>query len=1019
VRRETDHIERAGLVAAVEQAADSIVITDTEGRIQYVNPAFTAMTGYSSAETVGQNPRALKSGQHPPAFYRELWGTISSGRVWHGELINRRKDGTLYHEEMQITPVQGSNGEITSYIAIKRDVTERRKAEDAQRLLAAIVESSDDAIAAFTPAGTILTWNRGAELIFGYSAGEAIGKHVAMLVARPGGLAYLTAQVLQGNSVSQFQGLCRAADGRTFEVSVTGSPIKNAAGEVIAIAAVLRDISERKKAEHAQALLASIVESSEAAIHSVSLDGTILSWNQGAEGIFGYSNQEIIGKSAAVLAPPGREGEVRECLGAVGKGCTVGPFDTVLQGKDGGGVAVSLSISPIRNPAGEVVGAAGIARDIGKRLEAERKLRESEERFREVFEHAPFGLCLTGLDGRITQVNAALCRMLGFSKEEMLGTAWAQRTHPDDLDSFLRSMEQWWKDPSGCMEVEQRYIQRDGNVLWGRVRISLVRDRGGDPLLRVVHVEDITERKRAQDELIYAREGAEAANRAKSCFLANMSHEIRTPMNGVLGMLQLLAETKLTAEQLEYANVAQESGRVLLALIDDILDLSKIEARKISLERLTFNLRHTVEEVVQLLRVQANAKGIEFHSRLAEEIPVFLRGDAHRLRQVLTNLCANAIKFTERGEVTLEAALESRGNDSATVRFAITDTGIGIPPDRVASLFLPFVQADASTTRKYGGTGLGLAICRQLAELMGGTIGVNSREGQGSTFWFTATFELTPRGEQPTGSERIEVSSGARRETIHSRPRARILVAEDNATNRKVAMAQLRKLGYKAGAVTNGAEAIQAVKHGHYDLVLMDCQMPVMDGFEAARSIRRMQESIPIIAITADAMPADRDRCLIEGMSDYLAKPVELSRLSEVLARWLPESSIGDSSQATEQSIGERSKVIFNGESLLRRLMGDRRLAKTVVKGFLRDTPSQLNNLRMRLDEADGTGARLQAHSLTGAAATVAAEGLHAVALAMEEAGIAGQLEDCGELLPRAVEEFERYKNALEQAGWV
>jgi CheY-like chemotaxis protein len=216
----------------------------------------------------------------------------------------------------------------------------------------------------------------------------------------------------------------------------------------------------------------------------------------------------------------------------------------------------------------------------------------------------------------------------------------------------------------------------------------------------------------------------------------------------------------------------------------------------------------------------------------------------------LTNLCANAIKFTERGEVTLEAALESRGNDSATVRFAITDTGIGIPPDRVASLFLPFVQADASTTRKYGGTGLGLAICRQLVALMGGTIGVDSREGQGSTFWFTASFELMPRGERPTESERIEGSFGARRETIHSRPGARILVAEDNVTNRQVALAQLRKLGYKASAVTNGAEAIEAVKHGHYDLVLMDCQMPVMDGFEVARSIRRMQAGIPIIAIT-------------------------------------------------------------------------------------------------------------------------------------------------------------------------
>ena len=244
-------------------------------------------------------------------------------------------------------------------------------------------------------------------------------------------------------------------------------------------------------------------------------------------------------------------------------------------------------------------------------------------------------------------------------------------------------------------------------------------------------------------------------------------------------------------------------------------------------------------------------------------------------------------------------------------------------------------------------------------------------------------------------------------------------MAEDNATNRKVALSQLRKLGYETGAATNGAEAIEAVKHGHYDLVLMDCQMPVMDGFEAARSIRRMSAGIPIVAITAHAMPADRDRCLVEGMNDYLAKPVELSRLSEVLARWLPESGDCDTSHATEQSTAEQAKSIFDGEALLRRLMGDRRLAKIVVKGFLKDTPTQLNNLRMRLDEADRAGARLQAHSITGAAATVAAEGLHAVALAIEEAGIAGELEHCGELLPRAVEEFERYKRTLEQSGWV
>ena len=355
--RESGIIEQAGLVAAVEQTADGIVITDTDGKIQYVNPAFTAMTGYTSEEAVGQYPRILKSGLEPAEFYAELWNTIRSGRVWHGELINRRKDGTFYHEEMRITPVRDSKGEIASYIAIKHDVTERRAAEEAQRFLAAIVESSEDAIVAYTPAGIILTWNRGAETIFGYTAEEAIGKHVSMLAERPAGLAHFTEQVLQGKVVSQYEGLCRRKDGRTIHVSVTGSPIRNAAGEVVAISAVLRDISERQEAEQARALLASIVESSDDAIHSVSLDGTIVSWNRGAEMLFGYSRQEIIGQSAAILAPPGRGDELRQILGTVRDGFSICPFERVFLGKDGRAIDVQVSISPIRNPAGEVVGA--------------------------------------------------------------------------------------------------------------------------------------------------------------------------------------------------------------------------------------------------------------------------------------------------------------------------------------------------------------------------------------------------------------------------------------------------------------------------------------------------------------------------------------------------------------------------------------------------------------------------------------------------------------------------------------
>lgn len=298
--------EPGSLAAGIEQISDGIVITDANGRIEFVNPAFSEMTGYTSEEAVGQNPRILKSNRQSPAFYEEMWSTIRQGRVWRGDVINRRKDGTLYHEEMRITPVRRSDGEVASYIAIKRDVTEQRAAEEAQRFLAAIVDSSQDAIIAYSPAGIILTWNHGAQLIYGYSSEEAIGKPLSMLVAPEElpRLAEIFDQVVRGYSIPRFEGVWLRQDGRRLPVSVAVSPIRNSAGELVAISNIVRDISERHEAEQTRALLASIVESSEDAIHCVSMDGTIVSWNRGAEVLFGYSSEEIIGKSVAMLAPP-------------------------------------------------------------------------------------------------------------------------------------------------------------------------------------------------------------------------------------------------------------------------------------------------------------------------------------------------------------------------------------------------------------------------------------------------------------------------------------------------------------------------------------------------------------------------------------------------------------------------------------------------------------------------------------------------------------------------------------------
>jgi PAS domain S-box-containing protein len=899
-----------------------------------------------------------------------------------------------------------------------------RAAEEAQRFLGAIVENSQDAILATTPAGVIVAWNRGAEAIFGHSAGDAIGKPVSMLMA-PGRLpelACFTERLLQGITVSQYESMCLRKDGREFPVSVTGAPILDSAGEVLAMSAILRDISDRRQAERklrqSEDLFREVFEHAPGGMFVCGLDGRLTQVNTAFCRMLGYSEQELIGKTWTELTHPD---DLENCLRweeRLHRDPNLSPDgEKRYVHRSGAVVWVHVRISSVRDAAGNPLYFVVHVDDITERKRTEEALRESEDLFRGVFEHAPGGVCVGGLDGRLIQVNTAFCRMLGYSEQELIGNAWMSLIHPDDLEPALRRSKQLLKDPGGSIDVEMRYIHRNGSVVWVRVRVSPVCDSGGSPVYLVVHADDIseakraeqalresenrfritadgcpsalwvtdaegevqfinqayqescgttyelvregkwqflihpddapeyvaafqravrehapfraearvrradgewrwldslaqprfspngeflghvglspditerkqaqqalerseekfrqlaenvhevfwmmhpagnemlyispayehiwgrtcasiyqdprswmeavhpddleqagikaqrqlqgdpieleyrirtpggqekwirsrafpirdqagqlirvvgiaeeiTERKRYEAELIRAREGADAANRAKSCFLTNMSHEIRTPMNGVLGMVQLLLETDLTPEQREYVAVAQTSGQALLALIDDILDLSRIEARKIVLENLSFNLRDAVEGACGILRVEADAKGLDFRWSVPPEIPPVLRGDAYRLRQVLTNLCANAIKFTERGGVALGVALECQDDRTATVRFTVTDTGIGIKTDQIPALFSSFTQADASTTRKYGGTGLGLAICKQLVGMMGGTIGAESLQGQGSTFWFTAVLERALPGRQPPAEERGDVSTASPR----------------------------------------------------------------------------------------------------------------------------------------------------------------------------------------------------------------------------------------------------------------
>ncbi|MGM0427003.1 MAG: PAS domain S-box protein, partial [Thermodesulfobacteriota bacterium] len=663
------------------------------------------------------------------------------------------------------------------------------------------------------------------------------------------------------------------------------------------------------------------------------------------------------------------------------------------------------------------------------------QLKESAEKYRNILESIEEGYFEVDLAGNLRFFNDSLCRLLGYTREEMIGMNNRNYTSPEEASRIYKAFKRIYKtgEPLRVSGFEVRH--KSGKILFIEMSASLIRDVAGTPTGFRGVVRDITERKKAE-EMHQAVLAAESASRAKSEFLASMSHEIRTPLNGIIGLSELISETPLNGEQENILNTIRIEAGSLLSIVNDILDFSKIEAGMLHLEEIPFDLRQLMDEFMIAFKLEAESKGLKFAYVLGSDIPTRLVGDPTKLKQIFTNLVGNAFKFTQEGEIRVKGEIETSGEEKMKIRFSVTDTGIGISQEKLRTIFKSFTQEDSSTTRNYGGTGLGTTIAKQLVELMGGEIGVDSEKGKGSTFWFTTVFGRQSEAVKPQPMA-IDIEGGRIEKTQQGK---RILLAEDYPTGQKIAIAFLESAGYQVDLAENGLVALELYQKNAYDLILMDIEMPLMDGYEVTKHIRRIeaetkaainegsQSRVPIIALTAHAVTSHIERCLEVGMDDYLTKPIRKTSFLYMIEKWtmtgngsylsttiptqeratVPPTAMNQSAKTESfpvESDTQHPPIDF--EKALAEFEGDRELLIEVFNEFLENVRVQVEMISQALFRDDFEKIKREAHTIKGGAANLVAQKLSMIALDLEKSAESNDLKGCERHLEMLAKELE------------